>query len=1035
MPLQRQHVDVRLGPLDTHQDAKTAPVGVMEVVQNATREKTGEYVKRTGRSVLSTDAFGTGIYFPNTYQLANYKNQLIRLKTISDDVSGGGILQAYNPAANLWSTSATLTTANTKGIGTHMRDALASQLHPIYGADSVPANPDIAFIPGTTYAVCVFDSSTNSGTIIEVVFDSATNQVLRSRSFLGYRPKAQSDGLTTVLVGYLTAGFYNTRTWVAASINAGPTVASLAAIPTISGAARHDMQAYGTDIMAAFLTTTPGVAIINLSTGNSTTVPPGGGAPDADQSLGWLKDFGGAGICILGTASTTTSSVLAHVYTPGTGFVPPTHVVTHVLETPIAAGYTVANICGFTTNSSGTGNFVCLYDYMYAPTSAFNTFNRLRVARRSGVTITTGLDLIRSVSLRSKVWLANGRNYVMLAYDETVEGSISAEQASNQNAYFGFEVSSDPLSGPPQNRCPILKMATGTANGRTETNTGLTDVVVNGSSYYGGFIIQRNVSAESFSTADTAPRLVLAGVSVGKITYNSTLVGRCVEFADSLILPLGLLSQFDGRQLYELGFNLMPGPPIGSSETATAGGFLTAGEEYFWAWVYRRVDAVGRTHRGAPWYTPYGTSPVAPNLTLNWEVVTLKLTGRETSSPLISPDDDMAIEMYRTLGNGQVFQLVNHQINNRTVDTSTISDADPDSSVALATQLYTTGDVLENVSPPQLRCLTVHRERLFGVNADDLQEVWYSKPDAVGEGPGFNDVLTFRCPEDITAMASMDDKLVLFSSESIFVVTGDGPNNLGENTFPPPQRVVSGVGCLLPRSVVYTPDGLWFHSPKGIYLLARGLDAIFAGAPVKDYTDGATTLDAIHVKGKNQVRFYQNTGNALVYDYHFKEWWLWTGQADRAMAQVGDEVYTAKNVTPGEVFRDNESVYTDNGVGYRFLLGASWIATGGISGFQRLYEVQIVGQFAGACFARMSMFYDYLDTVAESRDVVTAPSVPFNFSLRVARQKCAAFKVQVMDDDGSGGVVTTAGFRFSGIGLDVGVKAALNKLASAKRMT
>ena len=101
----------------------------------------------------------------------------------------------------------------------------------------------------------------------------------------------------------------------------------------------------------------------------------------------------------------------------------------------------------------------------------------------------------------------------------------------------------------------------------------------------------------------------------------------------------------------------------------------------------------------------------------------------------------------------------------------------------------------------------------------------------------------------------MDEKLVIFKESAIFYLSGDGPNNLGQqDTFIKPELVSSDIGCININSVVLTPDGLMFKSKKGIYLLSRSMQLAYIGANVEAFND-LKVSSAIVVPEENQVRF------------------------------------------------------------------------------------------------------------------------------------------------------------------------------------
>ena len=159
--------------------------------------------------------------------------------------------------------------------------------------------------------------------------------------------------------------------------------------------------------------------------------------------------------------------------------------------------------------------------------------------------------------------------------------------------------------------------------------------------------------------------------------------------------------------------------------------------------------------------------------------------------------------------------------------------------------------------------------------SDAPNDLMYSKMVYPGQPVEFNDAL--RMPIDpvggkITALASMDEKLIVFEEDATFFIAGTGPNNLGQqNDFTTPERISTDVGCVDPKSVVLTPDGLMFKSRKGIYLLSRQLSVSYIGAAVEAY-NGLNFTSAKVVGELNQVRFTTSDGDCLVYNYVYKFW-------------------------------------------------------------------------------------------------------------------------------------------------------------------
>jgi hypothetical protein len=99
-----------------------------------------------------------------------------------------------------------------------------------------------------------------------------------------------------------------------------------------------------------------------------------------------------------------------------------------------------------------------------------------------------------------------------------------------------------------------------------------------------------------------------------------------------------------------------------------------------------------------------------------------------------------------------------------------------------------------------------------------------------------DDAFRIFLPEPITALAYMDGTLVIFSALSIYVVSGDGPDDQGAGAFSEPRRLSATVGSEGPH-VVETPQGLMYKAAGTIWLLPRGF-----GAPVPVGDDIQATL-------------------------------------------------------------------------------------------------------------------------------------------------------------------------------------------------
>src|SRR4029077_12739318 len=117
--------------------------------------------------------------------------------------------------------------------------------------------------------------------------------------------------------------------------------------------------------------------------------------------------------------------------------------------------------------------------------------------------------------------------------------------------------------------------------------------------------------------------------------------------------------------------------------------------------------------------------------------------------------------------------------------------------------------------------IATYATRLFIAGLDDPYTLWYSLQTLANSPMQFSSLLTLTTDPDggpITALARMDANLLIFKSNAIFYITGQGPTPTGDsNDLGVPIAIPSGeVGCISQNSIVLTPVGLLFQSSNGI---------------------------------------------------------------------------------------------------------------------------------------------------------------------------------------------------------------------------
>ena len=251
--------------------------------------------------------------------------------------------------------------------------------------------------------------------------------------------------------------------------------------------------------------------------------------------------------------------------------------------------------------------------------------------------------------------------------------------------------------------------------------------------------------------------------------------------------------------------------------------------------------------------------------------------------------------------------------------------------------IYTTGGVIENIGAPATAITTLFKSRLFLVDSEDKNLLWFSKQVIEAVPVEMSDLFTkYIAPTTsaqgatgpITALSAMDDKLIIFKKDAIYYITGTGPDNTGSNDdFSEPVFITSTVGCANPLSIVFSPRGLMFQSDKGIWLLGRDLSTSYIGADVEQF-NASVVQSAVNVPATNQVRFTLSTGETLMFDYYYSQWATFIG-VPAISSTLFQGFHTYIN-SFGQVYQESPGTYLDGSRPVLMSFTTSWINTAGL---------------------------------------------------------------------------------------------------------
>lgn len=673
-------------------------------------------------------------------------------------------------------------------------------------------------------------------------------------------------------------------------------------------------------------------------------------------------------------------------------------------------------------------------NYGYDSSIPTNYLNKITVTQ--GGTIAGAATIVRSVGLASKSFIIAGTIYVMTTYSSPY-----------QPTYFLINSSGNIIS----------KIAY--SNGGGYLTLGLPSVSIFGTTASTDYLVKDLIEATNKTQGATSSTPVYSQTGVNSVSFDLTTAGlNTAEIGNNLNLSGGFLWAYDGYSLTEQGFHLWPDSIELTGDTT--GGFMTA-QQYYYQVTYEWSDNQGNVFRSAP-SIPVTITTTGTTSSVTIDIPTLRLTYK-----IANP---VKIVIYRwSAGQQTYFQttsITSPLLNDPTIDYVSFVDVNADTSQQNSTNfiegsniLYTTGGVVENIGPPATDVMTLYKSRLFLVDSEDKNLLWYSKQVIENTPVEMSDLFTiYVAPTTsaaantgpITALSALDDKLIIFKNDAIYYITGTGPDNTGANNdFSEPIFITSTVGCSNQSSIVFMPQGLMFQSDKGIWLLGRDLSTSYIGAPVED--DASFPVQsAVNVPATNQVRFTLATGITLMYDYYFNEWGSFVN-VPAISSCIYKGLHTYIN-SLGAAFQETPSKYLDGSSPVLISLITGWINPAGLQGYLRSYWFYILGQYLTPHKLQVSIAYDYNSSPTQS--TVISPdnySPPYGGSspygagspyggpgdleywrVFLAKQRCLAFQISINEIyDSSFGIGAGEGLTISGLNLVVGIKSGWSTISAA----
>ncbi len=698
--------------------------------------------------------------------------------------------------------------------------------------------------------------------------------------------------------------------------------------------------------------------------------------------------------------------------------------------TATIAATAITELAGIAKNGTLTFFFEVSNTYAFSP-NAKTDYVKKNTITTAG-TVGTASTVCRGIGIASRPFFYNDVIYILCTYGQTY-----------QPTYFLFDSSGNAL----------MKLAYSNGIGYISGNV-LPTVSINNDIIQIPYLIKDQLTSvnKSQGVANVNGIYAQAGVNLASITINNG--GQySSEIASALHLTGGFVWEYDSIKPVEHSFHVWPEDV--QITTSGAGGLITA-QQYFYVFTYEWTDGRGQLHRSAP-SVPFSITTTGATSTNTCSVPTLRITYK-TGQNLVR------IVGYRwSVAQQNYYQFTSVSaptLNDTTVDYVTITDTSADSAILGNELLYTTGGVIENIAAPAVAVSALFGSRLWVVDSENRNLLWYSKQVIEQTPVEFSDLLTLFVPPTtgaqgstgaITALSAMDDKLIIFKKDAMYYVVGRGPDNTGANNdFSDAIYISATVGCERPSSIVQVPIGLMFQSDKGIWLLGRDLSTTYIGADVQAYND-TLVVSALTIPGTNEVRFTLEDGTILMYDYYEQQWGTHSNIPAVASC-LYNGLHTYLNDL-GQIRQETPDLYLDGSAPVLIKATTAWLRLNKLQGYQRALFFYLLGVYISPHKINLSVAYDWQSSSSHSY-LFTPTNVSSTWGgealwgsgdvwggsgnveqerIFLEQQRCQSIQITLQElYDPSQGIAAGAGFTMSGINLVARVKQSFPVIPSSQ---
>jgi hypothetical protein len=484
-------------------------------------------------------------------------------------------------------------------------------------------------------------------------------------------------------------------------------------------------------------------------------------------------------------------------------------------------------------------------------------------------------------------------------------------------------------------------------------------------------------------------------LSFNDVTLDSYFQGsKPVRIGGYTALANNAVNLIDSASMNEAAFNLYPDKVV----VADGGAGAIANGTYNYVAVFECFDNRGNLLESST-SEPTSYTNGAGNRTFSITCYGAGLLSRSS----------VRLSLYRTANGGTIYYKVASTVAVTLASyalTDNVSDSDLDSGKIL----YTTGGVAENIAPPNANFVAAVKNRLWTFETGNLDTLWFTKETREGLIPQFSDLLTINVGRSYGALvgtAALDDKVVVFKEFCVMVIVGDGPSENLIGGWSSPAVIFQGMGCISARSITETPQGVFFQSQEGIYLVDKGMNVSFVGRPL--YKSEGTLISSAYNPVNNCVYFLSST-KLWAFFITTGSWYEWTVTNPVDILYESGVLYL---ITTTKILKQTAGTWQDDASNYQQLIKLGQFQFAGIQGFQRVYKILATGRSLAdeAGTVTVKNYFDANTTATDTQTIAQTALVSGNkmsLEIRPSKQKCETMQIELSHTANNSGITINA---------------------------